>query len=313
MTSPHTTEELVVLVPSARGARVLAGIGGVRPLMYRPGPELPAGAEAASLLVAQGIDPAASASLFAELPRLKMVQLVSSGTDRWEAHIPPGVRLSNLTGVHGPAVAEWVVAQLLSHFRQLDSIRKDHQAQRWNQRQTGTLSGKRVVVLGAGDIGQHTARILEPFGVQVSLVATSNRPGVTALPASDALLAEADVVVLAMPLTNRTRHLVDAGFLARLKQNAVLINVGRGELIDTDALLDEVERQRLWAILDVIDPEPLPPGHQLWTAPQVLISSHLSAMTDDMEERTWQGIARLVQEFVAQSRVVSRTHGMPSA
>ncbi|RVW07054.1 dehydrogenase [Prescottella agglutinans] len=296
----------VVLVPDERGVPALAGIPNVRAVVYDPDvPRLPDDAGAAEVLVVQRLDPAGSGPLLAQLPGLRMVQLFSSGVERWENAVPDGVRVSNADHAHGRTVAEWVVAQLLCHFRDLAAYRVKQSEKRWDTHRTGTLARKRVLVFGAGDIGENVRRMLEPFGCVVTLVGRTTRDGVVDVGAAMDRLGEQDVVVLAVPLSDSTAHLVDAGFLAAMRDDAVLVNAGRGGLVDTRALLDAARTGRIHAILDVTDPEPLPADHPLWTAPGVVVTPHAAGITDDVLDRCWAAVARKVAAYVGAGAEVS--------
>lgn len=292
---------MVVLVPDERGVSALSGIPHVRAVAYDPvRAQLPDGADDAEILVAHGLDPAESGPLFAQLPRLRMVQLFSSGVERWTHVVPDGVALSNADHAHGGAVAEWVVAQLLAHVRDLAGYRIKQQNRQWQAHRTGTLSGSDVLVFGAGDIGENLRRRLEPFGCTVTLVGRTARTGVVDFVRGRSTLGDRDIVILALPLDDSTRHLADAGFLEAMKDGAVLINAGRGELVDAEALLGAAGR--VHAILDVTDPEPLPVEHPLWSAPNVVVTPHAAGITDDVLDRCWSAAARKIAAYVAESR-----------
>jgi phosphoglycerate dehydrogenase-like enzyme len=142
-----------------------------------------------------------------------------------------------------------------------------------------------VLIIGYGDIGAAIERRLLPFEVDVVKVARTARDGVHAMGELPALLPDADVVVLVVPLTDETRRLVDATFLATMKDGALLVNVARGGVVDTDALVAELATRRITAALDVTDPEPPPPGHPLWTAPGLLLSPHVGGPTSAFAPR----------------------------
>src|SRR4029077_2902446 len=129
------------------------------------------------------------------------------------------------------------------------------------------LEGAAVLILGHGSIGRAVERRLEPFGARVTGVARRARDGVHGMDELPGLLGEADVVVVLLPLTPLTRGMVDAGFLAAMREGALLVNAARGPIVDTGALLDAVRSGRISCALDVTDPEPLPDGHPLWSTP----------------------------------------------
>jgi phosphoglycerate dehydrogenase-like enzyme len=278
---------MTVLVPHARGVAALAGVGGVRAVRYRESDPLPeAGRDAEVMVVGLGSVDRLGA-LMRELPGLRLVQTLNAGTDQWEGRLPEGVALSNARGAHGGSTAEWAAAVLLCIHRELREFAADQTDAAWRPRVTDTLDGKRVLILGAGDLASNLRRRLEPFGVQTTLVGRRQRPGVLAPGDLPELLGEQDAVVVMVPLTRDTRHMVDAAFLARMRDGAILVNASRGPLVDTDALLAELQGGRLRAALDVTEPEPLPPDHPLWRAPGVLITPHVAGSTRGFQDRAW--------------------------
>ncbi len=281
---------ITVLVPDDHGRRALEGRPGLRALRYDlesdPGPEEQ---EAAALVVGMAEDRVDLVTAYlARLPRLRLLQTLNAGYDQWVAGLPSGVALANARGAHGAAVAEWVAAVLLAHSRRLDVFARAQAEGRWQLQLTDSLQGKAVAVLGAGDIGTNVRRLLEPFGASVTLLGRTARDGVRPMAELDAVLGDLDVVVLALPVTEETTGLVDGGFLGRLKDGAVLVNAGRGVLVDTGALLAAMAQGRISAILDVTDPEPLPAGHPLWSAPGVTITPHVAGATPGIWRRAWQ-------------------------
>jgi len=189
------------------------------------------------------------------------------------------VSLCNARGVHDASTAEWVVAAILAAERDLPSFAREQAGQRWSYRFTGNLATKTVLIVGYGSIGAAVERRLAGFEVGVRRVARRPRDGVAGLGDLPGLLPEADVVVVLAPVTPDTIGMVDAAFLARMKDGALLVNAARGALLVTGALVAELRAGRLRAALDVTDPEPLPPGHPLWTAPGVFITPHVAAST----------------------------------
>ncbi|MFJ4525061.1 2-hydroxyacid dehydrogenase [Streptomyces sp. NPDC088810] len=217
------------------------------------------------------------------LTNVRVIQTLTAGvddiTDRLPA-IPPGVRLCNARGVHETSTAELALTLTLAALRGVPEFVRAQQQERWLGGFHPALADKNVLIVGYGAIGAAIEDRLAPFEVaRVARIARSQRTTARGLvhPITDvlSLLPEADVVILCTPLTETTRGLVDADFLGRMKDGALLVNVARGAVVDTKALLAELERGRITAALDVTDPEPLPPGHPLWQAPGVLISPHV--------------------------------------
>jgi len=149
----------------------------------------------------------------------------------------------------------------------------------WIHDRRPSLVDQRVLIIGAGGVGQAIANRLVPFEAEVTLVARSQRPGVVAISELPSLVPEADVVILAIPLDVHTSGLVDDSFLSRMRDGALLVNVARGGVVDTQALVKHAQQGRIRAALDVTDPEPLPPEHPLWRIPGVLISPHVGGNT----------------------------------
>ncbi|MFI9800502.1 MULTISPECIES: 2-hydroxyacid dehydrogenase [unclassified Streptomyces] len=222
-----------------------------------------------------------------EMAAVEVVQTLSAGTDHVEPglkHLRPGVRLCNARGVHEASTSELTLALILASLRGIPDFVRAQEKGEWRGGFRPALADKNVLIVGYGSIGAAIEDRLVPFEVaRVARVArsarTTARGPVHPLTDLSALLPDADVVILSTPLTEATRHLVDAGFLARMKDGALLVNVARGGVVDTKALLAEVETGRITAALDVTDPEPLPPAHPLWRAPGVLISPHVGGPT----------------------------------
>jgi phosphoglycerate dehydrogenase-like enzyme len=229
------------------------------------------------------------------LPQLRVVQVLSAGTDGLEDLIPPGVTLCNARGARDVAVAEWVVGALLGDASGLlHSAARQHE-RAWTRYQPAELAGSTVLILGHGSIGEAVRRRLQALRVEVVAVAAHARPGVHAVEELDELIPAADAVVMLAPLTEATRGMVDAAFLARMRDGALLVNAGRGATVDTGALVRETASGRLRAVLDVVDPEPLPADHPLWTTPGVTITPHVAGDSAPAERRA----ARLAGEQLA--------------
>jgi phosphoglycerate dehydrogenase-like enzyme len=217
----------------------------------------------------------------ARLERLRVVQALSAGTDWIEARVPDWATLCNATGARDASVAEWVVGALLGDaYGQFTAAR----ARRWSDAKPRELQGATVLIVGFGSIGRAVKRRLEPFGVTVIAVARRARPGVHATGELPALVERADAVVVLAPLTTETRGLIDSPLLARMRDGALLLNAGRGGVVDTGALVAELQSGRLRAALDVVEPEPLPEDHPLWDL-AVTITPHNAGDTPAADDR----------------------------
>ena len=190
--------------------------------------------------------------------------------------------LCNARGARDVPVAEWVVGALLGDTTGLlrSAVRRE-----WERYQPRELAGSTVLIVGHGSIGEAVRRRLLALRAQVVGVAANARPGVHATDELPALVPRADAVVVLAPLTDSTRGMIDAAFLARMKDGALLINAGRGAVVDTDALVRETSSGRLRAVLDVVEPEPLPADHPLWTTPGVTITPHVAGDSVPAEHR----------------------------
>lgn len=219
-------------------------------------------------------------------PALEWLQTNSAGV---EPYIQPGVLagdtlLTNATGAYGLAIAEHMLGMLLELFKKLELYRDAQKSGAWqSQGAVKAVYGSTVLVLGMGDIGGEFAARCKALGAKVIGVRRSPRPcpeyadEVHLLEDLDSLLPQADVVAITLPGTDATRGLMSRKRLAKMKEGAVLLNVGRGFIVDTEALCDALERGHLsGAGVDVTDPEPLPPTHRLWNIPTAVVTPHIS-------------------------------------
>jgi phosphoglycerate dehydrogenase-like enzyme len=247
--------------------------------------------------------------LLGSMEGLRVVQALSAGIDWLLPSVPPGVRLCDASGTRDVAVAEWVMAAILSTEKLVGEMRDRQREHRWRWSEPGDLAGKTVMLLGYGSIGAATEARLEPFGVEIVRVARRARPGVHAAEELPELLARADVLVVLLPLTAATEGLLDRDLLARLPPGALLVNASRGAILDTSALLGLLEEGRLRAVLDVTDPEPLPSGHPLWDAKGVLITPHLAGDSPGAGRRAWELVGEQVGRYVRCEPLVNVVQG----
>jgi glyoxylate/hydroxypyruvate reductase len=215
--------------------------------------------------------------------RLRWVQNMGAGVERFLIpELPKGVALTRIAGIFGPWMAEYVLGWCLWHTQRTELFRAQQRESRWRQVDPLRLHGADLCMVGLGDIGRTIARAARGVGMRVSGVSQSGRkpPGVDRVYRARDLgkpLASADFVVLTVPLTPATRGLIGARELASMKSSAWLINIGRGPLVDGEALLEALSEKRIGgAILDVFDEEPLPADHPLWKLENVVITPHIS-------------------------------------
>jgi phosphoglycerate dehydrogenase-like enzyme len=242
-------------------------------------------------------------SLIADAARMEVFACASAGYD----HLPldaledAGVAVTNASGVHGPNIAEHVVGVVLQFAREFRRFWRQQERHEWRRGQATELYGSTVTVFGLGAIGRAVVDRLEPFSVDTvgvryspekggptdEVVGFDDRRGI------DDALARSDYVVLACPLTETTRGIIDAAALTTMEPHAVLVNVGRGPLVETDALVAALQKNAIGgAALDVTDPEPLPPNHPLWDLENAFVTPHASGHTP----RYYQRLADILAE-----------------
>ncbi len=290
-------------VPTGEVAAALDGLPGATVEVVAPdGTPLPGTAGEVEFYVPPFFPAQPAIAAMRQMPRLAVVQTLTAGINSLLPDIPPGVRLCNARGAHDASTAEWVVAAILAAIREFPLFAREQLAGRWSYQFTGCLAGQNVLIVGYGSIGAAVERRLAGFEVQVVRVARAARDGVAAVGELPGLLPAADVVVLLAPTTPETAGMVDAAFLARMKDGALLVNAARGSLVVTGALGAELEQGRLRAALDVTDPEPLPPGHPLWTLPGVFFTPHVAASTPVSAARALRLVRDQAERF---------SHGLP--
>lgn len=237
--------------------------------------------------------------VISRMPRLEVVQTLTAGFEHVLPYLGPGATLCNARGVHDASTAELALALTLASLRGIPEFVRAQDRSEWAYGDRPSLADRTALVVGYGSVGAAVERRLVPFECDVLRVARRARDGVAGFDALPSLLGRVDVVVLTVPLTDATRHMVDARFLARMRDGALLVNVARGPVVDTAALLAELETGRLRAALDVTDPEPLPPGHPLWTAPGVLISPHVGGNTSAFLPRARRFVRDQLERYAA--------------
>lgn len=238
-----------------------------------------------------------------QLPNLRVVQLPTVGFDAALPHLPEGVTLCNAAGVHEQSTAELTVGTIIARWRGIDRAARDMLEGRWDHRRGRSLQEAVVVIIGAGGVGRRIGAALQPLGCRIEMVGRTARDEVHGAERLPELIASADVVVLAVPLTQETTGLVDAEFLARMPDNSLLVNVARGSVVNTEDLVAALPR--IEAVLDVVDPEPLPPDHPLWTTPGVLITPHVGGDTDAFPRLARQLIDEQVRRWRAGERLAN--------
>jgi phosphoglycerate dehydrogenase-like enzyme len=271
----------------------------VRIIMWDGFGDPPAGVADTEFLLGAYMGKPMPVESLAMMPRLRVIQLLSAGIDLWRPVLPEGVLLCNGRGVHGGSTAELAVTGILMLLRHMPHFVSAQQGHAWSPETGESLDGKGLLVLGSGDIGNRVAAALEVFGAVTTRVARTARAGVHGIDELPELLPGADIVLVSVPLTHQTRGLLDARALAALPDGAIVANIARGPIVDTEALADETEAGRLRAFLDVTAPEPLPPEHRLWSAPNVIITPHVGGGTQGWSRRGFQLARDQIARYVA--------------
>ena len=228
---------------------------------------------------------AAALSYAAKMPNLKTLQMLNAGYDDALAYLRPGLTLCNARGVHDASTAELAVGLAIASRRGFPEFMREQIAGRWSHHRTSALSDSKIGIIGYGSIGKKIAQNLSGFEVSITAFTQSGRDGSLTIDQLDSHLPQLDIVILILPLSDSSRHLFNAKRLAAMKDGALLINVARGPVVDTDALVAELNSGRIYAALDVTDPEPLPAGHALWSAKNLLLVPHVGGNSDAFEPR----------------------------
>ncbi|HXR73527.1 NAD(P)-dependent oxidoreductase [Actinocrinis sp.] len=225
--------------------------------------------------------------LIAAAGRLDLVQSLTSGVDWIVDLVPAEVTLCSVRGAYDDLMAELMLTGILAVYKEIPHHADAQARGRWEPRQVRVLGGSRVLFVGYGSIAECLEKYLVPFGVDVRRVARRPREGVDGISELSVLLPGADIVIVLTPLTAQTQGLIDEEFLTLMKPGALLVNGARGLVADTDALIAAAERGKIRAYLDVTEPEPLPDGHPLWSAPGVFITPHIGSLVPENRARAF--------------------------
>jgi len=283
-----STAPITVTLPDDEGLREAAGeVPGAQILAWNL--DGPPPAEAIDIVVAPYTGGGAPLENLALAEHVRLLQWQSIGYDRVPAAFVAGIPVANAASVHEVATSELAVTLALAAQREVPHYVRQGLEGVWKAKFSPGLADRRVLLIGYGGIGKRIEARLAGFEVEITRVARTAREAmnlagesvqVFGLESLHERLAEADVVMIAVPLTDGTTKLLDAAALAALPDGALIVNVARGRVIDTDALLAELQSGRLRAALDVVDPEPLPVGHPLWGAPNTLVVPHVGGESE---------------------------------
>jgi len=296
-----STPSLVVTVPTEELAAGLQPVAdGVELLLWPM--DSPAPRDEIDIVVPPYMSMAEILPRLADV-RTRLVQSQSIGYEGIADHLPPGHVFANASSVHETSTAELALALALASQRRLPTYVRAQDERRWAPKFSASLADRRVLLLGYGGVGKAVAARLAPFEVDLTVVASSARDedgmpvhGVDELPE---LLPRAEIVIVTLPGGESTHHIIDDAALSALPDGALVVNVGRGPLIDTDALVDHVRRGRVRVALDVTDPEPLPEDHPLWSLPGALIVPHVGGASSAMKPRAIRLIRTQIERMLA--------------
>jgi phosphoglycerate dehydrogenase-like enzyme len=230
-----------------------------------------------------------------KMSSLKYLQVPNAGFDDAIEYLKPGTILCNARGVHDDSTAELAVGLAIAVRRGFPDFVRAQDRGEWAHKRHQSFSDSVVAIVGYGSIGQSLVKKLSGFELSFTAFSRSGKDGAKTLDQLDVFLAKADIVFLTLPLNAESKHLFNKERFAKMKDGSLIVNVGRGPIIDTDALLAELNSGRIFAGLDVTDPEPLPSDHPLWRAPNLLIAPHVGGDSTAFEARG----KKLVEEQLA--------------
>ena len=265
--------------------------------------------------------PGPGQKVWPHLRGVTVAQSMMAGTEWLTTLVGPAVTVCNAQGAHSISTAEWTIAAILAMLKYFPLYRDLQRAADWRGRFQASkdyaaihkderpqypailqeeLHGKRVLIVGYGDIGKTIEQMLAPFGVEITRVARSARtaPAVSPVEDLDELLPNAEIVILILPHTPQSHGLIGAKQIALMPQGALLVNSARGPIVQTDALVTALNAGHIRAAIDVTDPEPLPPEHLLWQCPNLLLTPHVAGSTPQFSPRAMQIAADQVRRLL---------------
>ena len=230
-----------------------------------------------------------------KMKNLKVVHYNQAGYEDILPHIPQGVSLSNGTGIHDVSTSELAVGLTIASRRGFAEFMDNQKQGIWKRTTKPALADSHVGIIGYGHIGKRIGSLLEMFETKVTAFTRSGSDGSIKIAEFDAYLPKLDVIILILPLTPESKNFMNAERIKKMKDGATLVNVARGAIVDTDALVAELHTERITAGLDVTDPEPLPEGHPLWSAPNVIISPHVGGDSGAFQPRARAMVSQQLQ------------------
>jgi phosphoglycerate dehydrogenase-like enzyme len=218
-----------------------------------------------------------------KMPNLQVIQLLMAGYEDALAFMKNGQQLANARGVHDFSTAELAISMMLAHFKDHKEFAENQKNSKWLHKTTGSLYGKKIAIIGAGSIGSKLAGMLSVFETTTQLYASYARDAIKAIDDLHQDVATFDCIIVIVPLTDKTKNLIDKKILSGMKTGSLLVNVARGPVVNTDHLIAELSKGRISAALDVTDPEPLPADHPLWKLSNCQIIPHVGGDSEAFE------------------------------
>ncbi|MEI7798209.1 MAG: 2-hydroxyacid dehydrogenase, partial [Actinomycetes bacterium] len=234
-----------------------------------------------------------------KMSSLQILQMPNAGYDDAMEFVRPGITLCNGRGIHDASTAELAVGLTIASLRGFPFFALSQSKNEWNHQKFRSINDRKIGLIGYGSIGKNIERNLSGFDVEVIPFNRSGSDGAKKISELDQNLATLDVVILILPLNDESRKMFDAARLAKMKDGALLVNVARGAIVDTDALIAELKSGRITAALDVTDPEPLPSDHPLWQMRGVFIAPHVGGNTSIFESRARKLIQQQLQKLAS--------------
>ena len=236
-----------------------------------------------------------------KMPKLQVLQVPNAGYDDAMEYVRDGITLCNGKSIHDDSTAELAVGLTIASLRGFPDFVRNQDKSDWVHVKNKSINDRKIGIIGFGSIGTTIAKMLSGFAVEIIPFTQSGRDNTIAITDLDKHLPTLDVVILILPLTKESKHLFDAKRLSLMKDGALLVNVARGPIVETDALVKELNSGRITAALDVTDPEPLPSDHPLWQTPGVFIAPHVGGNTSIFDSRARKLIQQQLQKLASGS------------
>jgi len=248
--------------------------------------------------------------VIAKMKNLKTVHYSQAGYEDILPHIPSHVILCNASGLHDVSTSELAVGLTIASRRGFAEFMDNQKNGIWQRRRKPALADSHVGIIGYGNIGKRIASLLEMFETKVTAFSRSGADGAVKISEFDNYLPDLDVIILILPLTNESKNFINADRIKKMKDGATLINLARGAIVDTDALVAELNTGRITAGLDVTDPEPLPKGHPLWSAPNLIITPHVGGDSAAFDPRARKMVQEQLKRLAEKKPLLNQITGL---